>query len=532
MSNWPEIVFWMLVMMGAGTATRWWHGRVPRGWGVVVTTILGLALAGHLLGRPWLVGLAGGAWVLFVIVPSVLASQSLRSSTREHYGRARVAARLAAVLHPFDGWLASPTLIDAVALAARGDTDGAVALLEPLGRFETPAGERARVLRCRLTQDWQGILVFAAAHPRQVERDGDLLGHVVRALGETGDLAGMVDLYEQSKQRIAGITPPIVRDSIRLPYFAFSGQPAATDRLLGQSFAGIPAISRDSWLATARLYGGESEAARADFERLLPDANDLWEKAIRRRIAATHEPMPVLDDARRALVAAEADRLETEDRFGEKTPPGAGGSPVTWSLVGLNGLAFAIQVAFDGSTDLQVLHDLGALCAGCVGRGEWWRLLTATFLHLGPLHLMMNLAALAMLGPRAEAALGSGRTLVVYLLSGVGSMAAVAAQGWFSDAPVIAVGASGAVMGLIGATAAMMLRGWLNEGAVAARNRGLAMAGVVLAQMVIDTLVPQLSFTAHLSGAMIGFVATFLLGDRLGRRAAGRPAPRSGPPLD
>jgi membrane associated rhomboid family serine protease len=47
------------------------------------------------------------------------------------------------------------------------------------------------------------------------------------------------------------------------------------------------------------------------------------------------------------------------------------------------------------------------------------------------------------------------------------------------------------------------------------------MAGVVLAQMVIDTLVPQLSFTAHLSGAVIGFVATLLLGDRLGRPVPG-----------
>ena len=90
---------------------------------------------------------------------------------------------------------------------------------------------------------------------------------------------------------------------------------------------------------------------------------------------------------------------------------------------------------------------------------------------------------------------------------------------------LITVGASGAVMGLIGATAAMMFRGWLREGAVAARNRGLEMAGVVLGQMVIDTLVPQLSFTAHLSGAVIGFAITLLLGDRLARPASQAPRP-------
>jgi membrane associated rhomboid family serine protease len=87
-------------------------------------------------------------------------------------------------------------------------------------------------------------------------------------------------------------------------------------------------------------------------------------------------------------------------------------------------------------------------------------------------------------------------------------------------------------MGLIGATAAMMLRGWFNERAVAARNRGLAMAGVVLGQMAIDTLVPQLSFTAHLSGALIGFVATLLLGDRLARPTPRPAARRSDQPPD
>lgn len=151
---------------------------------------------------------------------------------------------------------------------------------------------------------------------------------------------------------------------------------------------------------------------------------------------------------------------------------------------------------------------------------------------IGPIHLIMNLAALAILGPRAEAALGRGRTLIVYGLAGVGSMAAVAAKCWLTGETMILVGASGAVMGLIGATAAMMLRGWINERAVAARNRGLAMTGVVLGQMAIDTLVPQLSFTAHLSGALIGFAAALLLGDRLARPTPQPAAQRSGRPPD
>ena len=526
MPNWPDIVFWML----AATSVLWVvrqvrHGIVQRGWLVVFATIMAVALVGRFLGQPIVIGVAGALWLVFVCLPSVLSRASTRLVIRERYGPAKRLADLAALLHPADGWPGSSRLIDAVALTARGDEDGAVAVLEPLCRLGNIIGQRANLLRCRLTQSWAEILAWSAANPGMVERDVELLAAVLRALGETGDTAGMVDVYRLHRKRIGAIPQAILRDSIQLNLFALAGDPVGVESILGGSLAAAPPLYRDYWLATARLRAGENDTARAEFERLLVGADDVWTKAIRRRIAVSHEPLPSLDTTRREFVAAEATSLEAEIRFGERGPPSAGGSPVTWSLIGLNLFAFALEVALDGSTDIHLLHRLGALCPDCVGRGEWWRLLTSTFLHFGPLHLIMNLAALAMLGPRAEAALGWGRALTVYLVAGVGSMATVAAQGWIEGEHGCTVGASGAVMGLIGATAAMMLRGWLREGAVAARNRGLAMAGVVFGQMVIDTLVPQLSFTAHLSGAVIGFVATLLLGDRLARPAS--PAPRS-----
>ena len=107
-------------------------------------------------------------------------------------------------------------------------------------------------------------------------------------------------------------------------------------------------------------------------------------------------------------------------------------------------------------------------------------------------------------------------------------MAAVAARAWGSGTHSFTVGASGSVMGIIGSSAAMMLRGWLREGAPVARSRGMAMGGYVLLQAVIDSFVPQFSFTGHLAGAVIGFVATLLLGDILGRGVGG--PPRDGAP--
>jgi rhomboid protease GluP len=77
------------------------------------------------------------------------------------------------------------------------------------------------------------------------------------------------------------------------------------------------------------------------------------------------------------------------------------------------------------------------------------------------------------------------------------------------------VGASGCIMGLVGATGALMLRGWLREKALAARKRLIAVLLIVAMQSAFDSLVPQVSMTAHLSGAFIGFAATMILRDRL-----------------
>lgn len=70
-------------------------------------------------------------------------------------------------------------------------------------------------------------------------------------------------------------------------------------------------------------------------------------------------------------------------------------------------------------------------------------------------------------------------------------------------------------MGLVGATGALMLRGWLREKALAAKRRLVAIVVIVSMQTLFDSVVPQVSMTAHLSGALIGFAATMVLGDRL-----------------
>ncbi len=180
----------------------------------------------------------------------------------------------------------------------------------------------------------------------------------------------------------------------------------------------------------------------------------------------------------------------------------------------LNVFMFAAETCMGGGTDPRVLYRLGALLPPAVRAGEWWRMITAAFLHFGALHLTMNMLGLWILGPFVEFALGFRRFVLVFLLTGIGSMAVIMALSSTDDPQSLTVGASGGIMGLVGATGALMLRGWLLEGAHVAKRRLVLVLMIVAMQTLFDSVVPQVSMTAHLSGTVIGFAATMLLQHR------------------
>jgi membrane associated rhomboid family serine protease len=133
---------------------------------------------------------------------------------------------------------------------------------------------------------------------------------------------------------------------------------------------------------------------------------------------------------------------------------------VTKILIGLNlavwFVALAIGDRFVNALDLVGRADDPA-AADLVGvaEGQWYRLITATFLHQQAYHIAFNMLSLWWLGGPLEAALGRARYLTLYLLAGLGGSALsylLAAQNQPS------LGASGAIFGLLGATAVLMRR--------------------------------------------------------------------------
>ena len=110
---------------------------------------------------------------------------------------------------------------------------------------------------------------------------------------------------------------------------------------------------------------------------------------------------------------------------------------------------FVVETALGGSTQTDVLVRLGAKVTPLVAAGEYWRLFTSMFLHIGVAHLFFNGYALLVVGTELERLLGWGRFLAIYLLSGLlGSLAS------YAFSANLSAGASGAIFGLIGALGA------------------------------------------------------------------------------
>jgi membrane associated rhomboid family serine protease len=133
---------------------------------------------------------------------------------------------------------------------------------------------------------------------------------------------------------------------------------------------------------------------------------------------------------------------------------------VTYALIGLNGLMFVLtqgwQLGFGGGRMSELFQRLalrpclaqfpdGTCLGGVAQDGEYYRLLTSTFLHFGVVHLLLNMYCLFLVGPALERALGRLRFGALYLLSGLSGAALSYALG---PANEIAAGASGAVFGL------------------------------------------------------------------------------------
>ncbi|MEX2612194.1 MAG: rhomboid family intramembrane serine protease [Gaiellaceae bacterium] len=179
---------------------------------------------------------------------------------------------------------------------------------------------------------------------------------------------------------------------------------------------------------------------------------------------------------------------------------------MTQALVGINVGIYLLQLVMGAGLTATSgwIYEHGVLVSSAIGsdgsligvaEGEWWRLMTAAFLHYGPLHLGMNMLVLYIIGPALEEYLGHGRYALLYLVAGLAGSAG--ALVWSPNA--LTVGASGAIWGIMGAALILEWRKIYVFG-------GQAM-GLVVFNLAITFLIPGISVGGHVGGLVGGGIA-------------------------
>ena len=507
------VLLWFLAPACLLLLYRGWRARLA-GWaGAALLVIAATGVAWAL--RPGACGYVGGvAFGVLVVLPLAGHRFVLKRMLQQKYGAARRMASLVRWLHPADGWLELPRFLRALESGQPATLDEAAELLSRRNAGRTTIGRLAIPLRYRLHNQWDEMRLWIEGElsPADRRHDPNLVVLYLRAFGELGDPNGLLQAFARLTRVTEGEGIALYRSLSRLMAFAFCGRKEAVERLFRGPLGLLPRPVQVFWLATADMALGDADAAREALKSIQGACDPLTAAGIERRLA---QPLPVaeavlLPAARSILTLAEAG-LDQEERYGPRAFAFRRTAQATFVLIALNAAMFGLEMAFGGSTDHGALYRLGALWPSAVARGEWWRLVAALFLHYGAVHLFLNMLALLLLGPFLEGAVGRARYVLTYLLSGSGSMLAIAALAWSGRlGNEITVGASGAIMGIVGATVAVFLRGWMRDRARIASRRLAMLLFVIAYQVLFDLSTPQVSFTGHLSGAVIGFVVAFL----------------------
>lgn len=218
-----------------------------------------------------------------------------------------------------------------------------------------------------------------------------------------------------------------------------------------------------------------------------------------------HSPSPL------AYQAAEKHRLHLVSLISR--PPIA-----TWSLIAVlvavyGGLLYAngqLMGSFGVNPSPSLLHG-ATWSVPVIVHHEYYRLVSAIFVHASLLHLGLNAYGLYILGPAMEKFYGWQKFLVIFVISGLGGTLATL---WWGDAP--SVGASGAIFGIIGGTGVIGLK--YRELLPRAIAKQMTKGAVILfvANVAIGLTIPQIDMAAHMGGAAAGALVTLMTPSDIG----------------
>ena len=505
------------------------HGTLTFGMMQLTAAFLaGVGLVGRdsehaILGICGAIGLGMGLCLL--VVGPLIRGIARRFAAAEHVGIATRLLDVAELLAPGSGISEEKAVLAAMKEIREGRVEQTVDALTAAKRQASPEAKVAideRIAMLYLAAyRWRDAIDYAEQHLMPVVRSGgrssaergvslrDELGiappvwiELLGAYGRTGDMDQAARMMARLETACSGREDASLwLHRARMMFLALAGRPDSVRTLVEprRSRHMTPA-ARTYWVAVALQHRGDHEAAGAELKRA--------------RSMSRGRPRDLIDEALARLHDTPATTLspvvtEVVEQVEASPPP----SPIrvaqlrsSWTTYGLTaslvGVALVTHFFVGESSDPGVLLRVGAMVRGRIDDGEWWRLISCVFVHVGTVHLLVNTIAVYFLVKVLEEVFGPARSLAIYLGAGV----AGAVASYLASPIGVSAGASGAVFGVLGA---LFIELTLHKARYRAAWKNGMWSRIVLvtvAQAGIGFLYPVIDQWAHGAGLVGGIV--------------------------
>lgn len=183
---------------------------------------------------------------------------------------------------------------------------------------------------------------------------------------------------------------------------------------------------------------------------------------------------------------------------------------ITYALIAVNIIVYLVTAFLSQSImdiDIETLVNLGAIYGPfTVLDSQWWRLLSAMFLHGGMTHLLMNMVSLYLIGRGVEAYFDTKSYIIIYIFAGIlGFLASL-----YMHLESVGVGASGAIFGVFGALAGFFLA---HREKIESHTKAFMkdFAIIIGINLVIGFAIPSVDMSAHIGGLVAGLLGGFMI---------------------
>ncbi len=215
-----------------------------------------------------------------------------------------------------------------------------------------------------------------------------------------------------------------------------------------------------------------------------------------------------LMELRNKTMEAIAEQEKEEAAINEAMKPNGSNLYATYAIIAVNIIVFILMV-LDGAGLIDpngLVHmKWGSNYTPLTLSGDWWRLITSTFIHFGIIHLLMNMYCLYTIGIYLEPMLGKIKYLTAYLCTGV--IASVVSLWWHSKEGANSAGASGAVFGMYGLFLALLTSNLIPK---SVRDTLLKSIGLFIFYNLAFGMKGGVDNSAHIGGLVSGFVFGYL----------------------